>query len=110
MNKNLMNGQSAKAASAQMIEEITNEISNAIDQAIRSERKINILGGKFYVSWFESMDYYTFLVEDNSNNWSDEITIDVDKWNEMAEEAQEDIANDLAISVFMRMNYFNNNY
>lgn len=93
-----------------MIEEITNKISNAIDQAIRSERKINILGGKFYVSWFESMGVYTFMVEENGTNWNKEITIDVDKWNEMTEEAQEDIANDLAISVFMRMNYFNNNY
>lgn len=110
MYNNKKNGRNCVATSAQMIEDITNEISNAMTLAIGSDKKVNILNGKFSVSWYEnnygySLYTYTFVVESNYSNWSEETTIDVDKWNELAEEAQEDIAGGLANSVMSEMLY-----
>lgn len=101
MNKNEKNGQNSVATSAQMIEDITNEISEAMTLAIGSDKKVNILGGEFNVSWFESMGFYTFMVE--GEDWSIETSVKIEVWNELQEEAQEDIANGLARILYAKM-------
>ena len=96
-----------------MIDNITNEISEAMDQVIGTDDEVSILNDMFKVYWEEqenpyvifpkgSNNYYVFSIRSNGwSNWSNEIAIDVDTWNELAEEAQEGIASGLAETTFM---------